>query len=53
VYRIPDIAIEVADRKIDLLVERWWCVKAGDRSGYSENIVDLEPPRWWLIGEGA
>lgn len=51
VYRVPSIAIDVADRKIDALVDRWWTVKAGDRSGYSQNIVELEPPKWWLIGE--
>ena len=51
VYRVPSVAIEVADRKIDALVGRWWAVKDGDRSGYSENISELEPPRWWLIGE--
>lgn len=51
VYRVPSVAIEVADRKIAALVERWWAVHDGDRSGYSENISELEPPRWWLIGE--
>jgi exodeoxyribonuclease VIII len=51
VFRIPSVAVSVADRKIEEVADRWWCVKAGDRSGYSENIVELEPPKWWLIGE--
>jgi len=51
VYRVPSLAIEIADRKIDGLVERWWRVKEGDRTGYPQDIVELEPPRWWLIGE--
>lgn len=48
VYRIPFIAIETADRRIDELVERWWQVAEGDRTGYALTIQELEPPRWWL-----
>jgi hypothetical protein len=51
VYRIPSVAIAVADEKVAALVERWWSVKDGDRTGYPQGIVELEPPRWWLIGE--
>jgi len=48
VYRIPSVAITVADIKIDGLVDRWWDVKVGDRTGYPTNIIELVPPRWWL-----
>lgn len=48
VYRLPFHAIETADRRIDELVERWWEVAEGDRTGYSLTIQELEPPRWWL-----
>lgn len=48
VYRIPFHAIETADKRIDELVQRWWEVAEGDRTGYSAQIQDLEPPRWWL-----
>jgi hypothetical protein len=51
VFRVPSVAVSVADRKIEELAERWWCVKAGDRTGYGQDIVELEPPKWWLIGE--
>jgi hypothetical protein len=51
VYRIPDIAIEVADRKLDALVERWWVVRGGDRTGYPQTVTELEPPRWWLAND--
>jgi hypothetical protein len=48
VYRIPSIAIETADARIDGLVRRWWDVAEGDRTGYEPSIQELEPPRWWL-----
>lgn len=48
VYRVPFHAIETADRRIDELVERWWQVAEGDRTGYALTIQELEPPRWWL-----
>ena len=48
VYRLPFHAIETADRRIDELVERWWEVAEGDRTGYALTIQELEPPRWWL-----
>lgn len=48
VYRLPFHAIETADRRIDELVERWWQVAEGDRTGYALTIQELEPPRWWL-----
>lgn len=48
VYRVPPLALEVADRRIDDLAARWWAVRDGDRTGYSTNIIDLEPPAWWL-----
>jgi len=48
VYRLPFHAIETADRRIDELVERWWQVAEGDRTGYPLTIQELEPPRWWL-----
>ena len=48
VYRIPSIAIETADARIDGLVRRWWDVTEGDRTGYEPSIQELEPPRWWL-----
>ena len=48
VYRLPFHAIETADRRIDELVERWWDVAEGDRTGYEPSIQELEPPRWWL-----
>jgi len=51
VFRIPSVAVSVADRKIDEVAERWWKVQAGDRTGYPQDIVELEPPKWWLIGE--
>ena len=48
VYRLPFHAIETADLRIDELVERWWQVAEGDRTGYALTIQELEPPRWWL-----
>jgi exodeoxyribonuclease VIII len=51
VFRIPSVAVSVADHKIDAVAERWWAVQAGDRTGYPQDIVELEPPKWWLIGE--
>ena len=48
VYRVPPLALEVADRRIDALAGRWWSVRDGDRAGYSHDIIDLEPPTWWL-----
>lgn len=48
VYRLPFHAIETADRRLDELVERWWQVAEGDRTGYALTIQELEPPRWWL-----
>lgn len=51
IYRIPSVAMDVADQKIDALVERWWQVNDGDRTGYPSSIQDLEPPRWWLANE--
>lgn len=51
IYRIPSVAMDVADQKIDALVERWWQVNEGDRTGYPSSIQDLEPPRWWLANE--
>jgi hypothetical protein len=50
VYRLPEVAVSVADHHIDRLVERWWKVKAGDRTGYPEEIQDLVLPGWWLRG---
>ena len=49
VYRVPPVALEVADRRIDALAVRWWSVREGDRTGYSPEITDLEPPTWWLV----
>lgn len=49
VYRVPPVALEVADRRIDALAARWWAVREGDRTGYSPEITDLEPPTWWLV----
>lgn len=51
VYRVPPVAIEVADRKIDELVARWWMVKEGDASGYPEQLTDLVAPPWWLAAD--
>lgn len=51
VYRVPEIAIEIADRRIDDTVERWWAVHGGDRMGYPQNIVNLDPPRWWVSAD--
>jgi len=51
IYRIPPVAMDIADQKIDALVERWWQVNEGDRTGYPSSIQDLEPPRWWLANE--
>ena len=51
VYRVPSLAIESADHGIDKLVNRWWAVHDGDRTGYGDTIQDLEPPRWWLTQE--
>lgn len=48
VYRLPFQAIEIADRQIDELVERWWQVAEGDRTGYALHIQDLHPPMWWF-----
>lgn len=48
VYRLPFQAIEIADRQIDELVERWWQVAEGDRTGYALTIQDLQPPLWWF-----
>jgi hypothetical protein len=41
----------IADHRIDALVERWWQVKAGDRTGYPEEIQELALPSWWLRGD--
>lgn len=51
VYRIADLAIEIADRKIDGLVSRWWDVQRGDQTGYTPKIHDLNPPAWWVSAE--
>ena len=51
VYRIPTTAIDISDARIDALVERWWQVAEGDRTGYPTNITELEPPRWWLAND--
>lgn len=51
IYGIPPVAMDIADQKIDALVERWWQVNEGDRTGYPSSIQDLEPPRWWLANE--
>lgn len=51
VYRLPDVAVSVADHHIDRLVERWWKVKAGDKTGYPEEIQELVLPGWWLRGD--
>lgn len=48
VYCIPPYAIDAADKRIDELVDRWWDVHDGDRTGYSPLIEDLAPPMWWL-----
>lgn len=48
VYRLPFHAIETADRRIDELVERWWQVAEGDRTGYALTIQELQPPLWWF-----
>jgi hypothetical protein len=46
-YRVPQLALSIADARIDKLVDRWWAVKAGDATGYEERITELEPPTWW------
>jgi exodeoxyribonuclease VIII len=51
VYRIPTSAIEIADARIDALVERWWKVQEGDRTGYDTHITELDPPRWWVAND--
>jgi len=51
VFRLPDVAMGIADHRIDALVERWWQVKAGDRTGYPEEIQELALPSWWLRGD--
>lgn len=48
VYRLPFQAIEIADRRIDELVDRWWEVAEGSRTGYSLQIQELQPPMWWF-----
>lgn len=48
VYRIPVVAIETANAKIDGLVKRWWDVHDGDVTGYPTDITPLTPPRWWM-----
>jgi len=48
VYRVPQIAIEISDQKLDELARRWWAVKEGDSTGYPQTITELEPPAWWL-----
>jgi exodeoxyribonuclease VIII len=48
VYRIPNYAIDIADKRIDELVSRWWDVHDGDRTGYSPRIEELAPPPWWI-----
>lgn len=48
VYRVPEAALIQADSRIDALVARWWAVNQGDRTGYPSQIIDLEPPSWWL-----
>jgi hypothetical protein len=40
-----------AAQRIDALVEGWWQVKAGDRTGYPEEIQELALPSWWLRGD--
>lgn len=51
VFRVSSMGIEIADRLIDQLVSRWWDVKRGDNTGYSMQVQDLDPPRWWSIPE--
>lgn len=50
-YRLPDAAIEVADRRIDEVVRRWYEVRHGDRTGYPEGISTVEMPTWWMLNE--
>jgi len=51
VYRVPNSAIEIADERIDALIERWWKVQQGDRTGYQPTITELDPPRWWVTND--
>jgi hypothetical protein len=48
VYRLPDAALEIADRRIPELVDRWWYVAHGDCTGYAPTIHELTPPTWWM-----
>lgn len=53
IYRCSGVGIEVSDRGIDAIVRRWWAVKEGDRTGYPDEIQELELPRWFINGGGA
>ena len=51
VYRVTDVALENANHKIDRLVDRWWKVEGGDKTGYDNKIHDLIQPSWWMTAE--
>ena len=50
-YAYPEMAIEIASRRIPALVRRWWDIESGDRTGYAQTITELTPPRWWISQE--
>jgi len=52
VYRLADAAIDLADKRIDEVVARWWAVKEGDRSGYPTEITDIDLPAWAYKTQG-
>lgn len=45
-YRLADSAIESADALIDGVVDRWWQVKDGSKTGYPNLVQDIDLPAW-------
>lgn len=45
-YRLTTEAIDAAAARLPDLINRWYAVRDGDRTGYPDHIQDLDLPKW-------